>query len=244
MGATAPARCTRELARALVAAAPVPLAGRDGARPGGGHRRGRPGRAGRGGAPGGGRRPVRGHAAPRRRRGARWRPTRSRCHSATAASTWCWRRSASTTWAASPLAWPRPGGLAPRSRPARSRRAGPIRPRRQWMMPSGRSATGRRPGTRPWRRDHGPATRRRWPGAPPRRVSPASRPAPRPSRPGSRPPPSWRRGDWAWPTSPRSCARWTRRAAPRCAGRLNSAVAAVSDPGMPLVVSMVVLTAS
>ena len=38
------------LAEALVAAAPVPLAGRRGARPGRGHRRGRPGRAGRRGA--------------------------------------------------------------------------------------------------------------------------------------------------------------------------------------------------
>ena len=43
----------------------------------------------------------------------------------TAASTWWWRRSASTTWQASPGAWPRPGGSAPRWRPACSRRAGP-----------------------------------------------------------------------------------------------------------------------
>ena len=151
----------------------------------------------------------------------RSRPTRSRCRSVTAVSTWWWRRSASTTWAASPLAWPRPGGSAPPSPPACSRRAGPTRPRMRWMMPSARSATARRPGTPTSSPGRGPATRRSLPGAPWRRGSPAWRPARWPSRPGSPPRPSWCRGGWAWLTSPHSCARWTHRAGLRCAARPN-----------------------
>ena len=149
------------LARALVAAAPVPLAGRLVLDLGAGT-----GVAGQAALAAGARQVVaadlsegmlrRGGGAA----GTRSRPTRPRCRSVTAASTWCWPRSASTTWAASPRAWPRPGGSARRSPPACSRRAGPIRPRRRWMRPSARSATGRRPGTRPWRPGRGPATRR------------------------------------------------------------------------------------
>ena len=87
------------------------------------------------------------------------------------------------------------------------------------MRPSARSATARRPGTRPCARVTGqrPAGARR--GARPRPGSPACGCAPWPSRPGSRPPPNWCPGGWAWPTSPRSCARWTRPAGPRCGAR-------------------------
>ncbi len=49
------------------------------------------------------------------------------------------------------------------------------------------------------------------------RASPACGCTPRPSPPDSRPPPNWCRGGWAWPISPRSCARWTHRAETRSA---------------------------
>ena len=65
-------------------------------------------------------------------------------------------------------------------------------------------------GMRPSRPGHGPATRRRSPRTRPRPGSPGCGCRPRPSRPAWRRPPSWCRGGWAWPTTPRSCARWTR----------------------------------
>ena len=71
-------------------------------------------------------------AVPARRVPVRWPPTRPRCRSATTASTWCWPRSALTTWRTWRRAWPRPGGSAARSPPACSRPAGPIPPRTRW----------------------------------------------------------------------------------------------------------------
>ena len=89
-----------QLARVLVAAAPVPLVGRLVLDLGAGV-----GVAGRAALAAGARRVVAvdlprgccGTAAG----GTRSRRTRSRCRSVTPASTWWWRRSASTTWAAS-----------------------------------------------------------------------------------------------------------------------------------------------
>ena len=86
-----------QLARVLVAAAPVPLAGRLVLDLGAGT-----GVAGRAALAAGARRVVaadlsEGMLRHGGRRGARSRPTRWRCRSVTAASTWWWPRSASTT---------------------------------------------------------------------------------------------------------------------------------------------------
>ena len=95
--AVGPERVYTPLARALIGAAPVPVAGGLVLDLGAGT-----GVAGRaalaaGADPGGGRRPGRGHVGRPARRNARWRPTPRPCRSAIRSLTWSWPRSASTT---------------------------------------------------------------------------------------------------------------------------------------------------
>ena len=60
-------------------------------------------------------------------------------------------------------------------------------------------------------------------------ASPTCRCARLPSRPGYPPRRSWHRGGWAWPTSRRSFAHWTRHAEPPCRTR-PSALSSASSP--------------
>ena len=77
--------------------------------------------------------------------------------------------------------------------------------------------------------------------------SPAFRWAPYPSRPAWPPRPSWSRGGWAWPTTPRSCDRSTRPGGPRRGARPSGPWPSLSTARRsvgPLVVAMAALTAS